>query len=188
VLPRRHDTVRHMRVTFPVRLIFLCVLFTAGTALFVHPLAAAPEEATLPMIIAAYEQLKPHVMTRASEIREARKRGAGVSSGQTLEVRKEIADLVKMLRRFDKDHLRAAKGAKTYPDRTKILKLFHTCDMMLRLLDAETKSIDFQVLGLKYEEMWKQAENSQAPETADKPVEETQRGSPEETPVQRLGR
>ena len=49
----------HTRVTFPVRLIFLCVLFTAGTALFVHPLAAAPEEATLPMIIAAYEQFKP---------------------------------------------------------------------------------------------------------------------------------
>ena len=175
-----------MHVTLSVRL-FLCLLSTAWLAIFVHPLSAAPEEPTLPKIIHAYDQLKPHVMTRAGEIREARKRGEGVSSSQTLEVRKEIADLVRMLRRFNKDHLRAAKGAKTYPDRTKILRLFHTCDMMLRLLDAETKSSDFQLLGLKYEEMWKQAESVQTLE-ADNPTEDTQRGSPEETPVQRLGR
>jgi arginine/lysine/ornithine decarboxylase len=97
-------------------------------------------------------------MALATDIREARKIDQVIESGKVLLVRKDVGELVKTLRRYDKNHLRAAKGAKTYPDREKILRLFHVCDAIHRLLEAETKATDFQMLGLKYEEMWKQAD------------------------------
>jgi hypothetical protein len=128
---------------------------------FVQPLSVAgvmTDSPTLDTIISEYDSLKPKVMALASDIREARKAGQAIESGKVLLVRKDVGELVKTLRRYDKNHLRAAKGVKTYPDREKILRLFHVCDAIHRLLDAETKATDFQMLGLKYEEMWRQAD------------------------------
>lgn len=113
---------------------------------------------TLDAILSEYSGLKPKVMALAAEIREARKNGQAIESGKILLVRREVSEFVKQLRRYDKDHLRAAKGVKTYPDREKILRLFHVSDAIHRLLEAETKSIDFQMLGVKYEDLWKQAD------------------------------
>jgi hypothetical protein len=43
------------------------------------------------------------------------------------------------------------------------------CDAIHRLLEAETKATDFQMLGLKYEETWKQADAALADnQTADR--------------------
>jgi hypothetical protein len=114
--------------------------------------------ATLDTILSEYSGLKPKVMALAAEIREARKNGQAIESGKILLVRREVSEFVKQLRRYDKDHLRAAKGVKTYPDREKILRLFHVSDAIHRLLEAETKSTDFQMLGVKYEDLWKQAD------------------------------
>ncbi|HET7057601.1 MAG TPA: hypothetical protein VFI05_02650 [Nitrospiraceae bacterium] len=128
---------------------------------FVQPLSTASaitDNPTLETIVSEYDRLKPKVMALATDIREARKTGQVIESGKVLLVRKDVGELVKTLRRYDKDHLRAAKGAKTYPDREKILRLFHVCDAIHRLLEAETKATDFQMLGLKYEEMWRQAD------------------------------
>lgn len=128
---------------------------------FVQPLSTASaitDNPTLETIVSEYDRLKPKVMALATDIREARKTGQAIESGKVLLVRKDVGELVKTLRRYDKDHLRAAKGAKTYPDREKILRLFHVCDAIHRLLEAETKATDFQMLGLKYEEMWRQAD------------------------------
>ena len=119
---------------------------------------AMTDSPTLDTIVSEYDSLKPKVMALAADIREARKVGQAIESGKVLLVRKDVGELVKTLRRYDKNHLRAAKGVKTYPDRQKILRLFHVCDAIHRLLDAETKATDFQMLGLKYEETWKQAD------------------------------
>jgi hypothetical protein len=127
----------------------------------IQPLSAASASAdspTLEMILSEYHKLKPHVLALTTDIRDARKTGQAIESGKILLVRKDIGELVKTIRRYDKDHLRAAKGVKSYPDRQKILRLFHVCDAIHRLLDAETKATDFQMLGLKYEETWKQAD------------------------------
>jgi hypothetical protein len=138
----------------------------------IHPLSAANASAdspTLDMIVSEYHRLKLHVLALTTDIREARKIGQAIESGKVLLVRKDIGDLVKTIRRYDKDHLRAAKGVKTYPDRQKILRLFHVCDAIHRLLEAETKATDFQMLGLKYEETWKQADAALADnQTADR--------------------
>lgn len=130
--------------------------------LVVPPALDAADNMTLDTVLSNYESLKPHVMTLTGDIREARKDGRAIDPGKILLVRKELSDFVKMLRRYDKDHLRAAKGVKTYPDRDKILRLFHVSDAIYRWLEAETKSTDFQILGLKYEEMWKQADGALA--------------------------
>jgi hypothetical protein len=113
---------------------------------------------TLDAILSEYSGLKPKIMALTAEIREARKNGQAIESGRILLVRREVSEFVKQLRRYDKDHLRAAKGVKTYPDRDKILRLFHVSDAIHRLLEAETKSTDFQMLGVKYEDLWKQAD------------------------------
>src|SRR5438067_4191844 len=105
---------------------------------FIQPLSTAgamTDSPTLDTIIAEYNSLKPKVMALAADIREARKVGQAIESGKVLLVRKDVGELVKTLRRYDKDHLRAAKGVKTYPDREKILRLFHVCDAIHRLLD-----------------------------------------------------
>lgn len=113
---------------------------------------------TLEAILSEYSSLKPKVTALATDIREARKNGQAMESGKILLVRRDVSEFVKRLRRYDKDHLRAAKGVKTYPDREKILRLFHASDAIHRLLEAETKSTDFQMLGVKYEDMWKHAD------------------------------
>jgi hypothetical protein len=126
-----------------------------------EPLSAATsdtESPTIDSVFLQYENLKPKVTALASDIRDARKEGRSIESGRILLVRKEVGDFVKALRRYDKDHLRAAKGAKTYPDREKLLRLFHISDAVHRWIEAETKATDFQILGLKYEDMWKQAD------------------------------
>ncbi|MBA3754457.1 MAG: hypothetical protein H0X01_10050 [Nitrospira sp.] len=147
----------------------MCLLF------FIHPLsvvnaATAPpnvtNSSTLDSILSEYSGLKPKVMALAQDIREARKNGQGIESGKILLVRREVSEFVKQLRRYDKDHLRAAKGVKTYPDREKILRLFHASDAIYRLLEAETRSTDFQMLGVKYEDMWKQADAALAGDQA----------------------
>jgi uncharacterized protein with von Willebrand factor type A (vWA) domain len=131
---------------------------------FIQPLSAVSaatnttNSATLEAILSEYSGLKPKVMALAADIREARKNGHAIESGKILLVRREVSEFVKQLRRYDKDHLRAAKGVKTYPDREKILRLFHASDAIHRLLEAETKSTDFQMLGVKYEDMWKHAD------------------------------
>lgn len=128
---------------------------------FIHPLSASSaitDSPTLDTIISEYDRLKPKVMALTADIRDARKIGQAIESGKVLLVRKDLGELVKTLRRYDKDHLRAAKGVKTYPDREKVLRLFHVCDAVHRLLEAETKATDFQMLGLKYEELWRQAD------------------------------
>lgn len=173
-----------MRVTSAARAALVCALLLANLGFFALP-SVASEEPTLAAILAEYDRVKPGVHALTDEIRESRKAGAASISGKTLEVRKQIGDLVKRLRQFDKEHLRASKGARTYADRSTILKLFHTCDAMLRLIDAETKSTDFQLLGLKYEEMWKQADTAL---TGGQLSDVERRGTQEEFPVQRLGR
>lgn len=131
---------------------------------FIQPLSvlsaatAATDRLGLDTILSEYESLKPKIMALAVDIREARKNGQAIESGKILLVRREVSEFVKRLRRYDKDHLRASKGTKTYPDREKILRLFHASDAIHRLLEAETKSTDFQMLGVKYEDMWKQAD------------------------------
>lgn len=128
---------------------------------FIHPLSASSaitDSPTLDTIVSEYDRLKPKVMALTADIRDARKIGQAIESGKVLLVRKDLGELVKTLRRYDKDHLRAAKGVKTYPDREKVLRLFHVCDAIHRLLEAETKATDFQMLGLKYEELWRQAD------------------------------
>lgn len=128
---------------------------------FIHPLSASSaitDSPTLDTIISEYDRLKPKVMALTADIRDARKVGQAIESGKVLLVRKDLGELVKTLRRYDKDHLRAAKGVKTYPDREKVLRLFHVCDAVHRLLEAETKATDFHMLGLKYEELWRQAD------------------------------
>ena len=128
---------------------------------FIHPLSASSaitDSPTLDTIVSEYDRLKPKVMALTADIRDARKVGQAIESGKVLLVRKDLGELVKTLRRYDKDHLRAAKGVKTYPDREKVLRLFHVCDAIHRLLEAETKATDFQMLGLKYEELWRQAD------------------------------
>ena len=145
---------------------------------FIQPLSAvsaasdAPRtmnSSTLDTILAEYSGLKPKVMALAADIREARKNGQAIESGKILLVRREVSEFVKRLRRYDKDHLRAAKGVKTYPDREKILRLFHASDAIHRLIEAETKSTDFQMLGVKYEDLWKQADTALAgDQTADR--------------------
>ena len=133
---------------------------------FIQPLYAvsgtaatkATNSPTLDVILSEYSGLKPKIMALAADIREARKNGQAIESGKILLVRRDVSEFVKRLRRYDKDHLRAAKGVKTYPDREKILRLFHASDAIHRLLEAETKSSDFQMLGVKYEDMWKQAD------------------------------
>ena len=128
---------------------------------FIHPLSASSaitDSPTLDTIISEYDRLKPKVMALTADIRDARKIGQAIESGKVLLVRKDLGELVKTLRRYDKDHLRAAKGVKTYPDREKVLRLFHVCDAVHRLLEAETKATDFHMLGLKYEELWRQAD------------------------------
>lgn len=126
------------------------------------PAVSAATEArngsTLDAVLAEYSGLKPKVLALAAAIREARKNGQAIESGKILLVRREVSEFVKRLRRYDKEHLRAAKGVKTYPDREKILRLFHASDAIHRLLEAEMKSTDFQMLGVKYEDMWKQAD------------------------------
>jgi hypothetical protein len=134
---------------------------------FIHPVSAvdaasaatdATNSSTLDAILSEYSGLKPKVMALAADIREARKNGHALEPGKILLVRRDVSEFVKRLRRYDKDHLRAAKGVKTYPDREKILRLFHASDAIHRLLEAETKSTDFQMLGVKYEDMWKLAD------------------------------
>ena len=133
---------------------------------FIQPLYAvsgtaatnATNSPTLDVILSEYSGLKPKIMALAADIREARKNGRAIESGKILLVRRDVSEFVKRLRRYDKDHLRAAKGVKTYPDRENILRLFHASDAIHRLLEAETKSSDFQMLGVKYEDMWKQAD------------------------------
>lgn len=142
-------------VAFSLLLSFLSII---------HPLSpvaaatAAANSVTLSTIVSNYEEFKPKVRALVAEIREARKVGQRIDSGKVLLVRKDLGDLVKTLRRYDKDHLRAAKGAKTYPDREQILRLLHASDLIHRLIEAETKATDFQMLALKYEETWGQAE------------------------------
>jgi hypothetical protein len=141
---------------------FMCLLS------FIHPLSAVnaatavtntTNSPTLEAILSEYSSgLKPKVIALAADIREARKNGQAMESGKILLVRRDVSEFVKRLRRYDKDHLRAAKGVKTYPEREKILRLFHASDAIYRLLEAETKSTDFQMLGVKYEDMWKQAD------------------------------
>ena len=133
---------------------------------FIQPLYAvsgtaatnATNSPTLDAILSEYSGLKPKIMALAADIREARKNGRAIESGKILLVRRDVSEFVKRLRRYDKDHLRAAKGVKTYPDRENILRLFHASDAIHRLVEAETKSSDFQMLGVKYVDMWKQAD------------------------------
>lgn len=141
------------------RVSLVCLLF------FMQPLSAssadtagATSSPTLDAILSEYHGLKPKVTTLVDDIREARQNGQAIESGKILLVRRDVSEFVKRLRRYDKDHLRAAKGVKTYPDREKILRLFHTSDAIQRLIEAETKSTDFQMLGRKYEDTWKQAD------------------------------
>ena len=134
----------------------------------VYPLSAvsaataAADNMTLNGIVSEYDRLKPKIIALVADIREARKVGHPIESGQILLVRKEVGEFIKTLRRYDKDHLRAAKGVKTYPDREKIVRLFHISDLIHRLIEAETKATDFQMLGLKYEETWEQADAARA--------------------------
>jgi hypothetical protein len=140
---------------------FVCVLSVIYPLSEVNATTAATNainSPTLEAILSEYSDLKPKVMALAADIREARKNGHAMESGKILLVRRDVSEFVKRLRRYDKDHLRAAKGVKTYPDREKILRLFHASDAIHRLLEAETKSTDFQMLGVKYEDMWKQAD------------------------------
>lgn len=167
-----------MHLSIVARAILVCTVFLTCFGVFASS-AATVEEVTPASILADYERMKPAVVTLTNEIRDARKTGGASVSGRTLETRKKIGDFVKTLRRFDKEQLRASKGAKTYPERSTILKLFHACDVMLRLIDAETKSADFQMLGLKYEEMWKQANASLK---GNPQAEEAQQGIQEEPP------
>ncbi len=151
----------HTRVTMMTKAMLIALVPWLWLVLFVQPLSAAnvaPDSLTLDAILNEYESLKPKVMALATAIREARRSGQAIESGKILLVRKDAGDFLKRLRRYDKDHLRAAKGVKTYTDREKVLRLFHISDAIYRLLEAETKATDFQMLGLKYEEMWKQAD------------------------------
>jgi uncharacterized protein with von Willebrand factor type A (vWA) domain len=146
------------------RAILIALASLACLLSFIQPLSeasaatAATNSSRLDAIFSEYSGLKPKVTALAADIREARKNGQAIESGKILLVRREISEFVKQLRRYDKDHLRAAKGVKTYPDREKILRLFHASDAIHRLLEAEMKSTDFQMLGVKYEDMWKQAD------------------------------
>jgi hypothetical protein len=136
----------------------VCLLFFIQPLSVVSVATAAMNSPTLDAILSEYSGLKPKVMALTADIRDARKNGQAIGSGKILLVRREVSEFVKRLRRYDKDHLRAAKGVKTYPDREKILRLFHASDAIHRLLEAETKSTDFQMLGVKYEDMWKHAD------------------------------
>lgn len=144
------------RAALPPFLLLVTLLLTTAA------LAADIDDRTLTSVFSQYENLKPTVTALVGDIREARKEGRSVEQGKVLLVRKQIGDFVKALRRYDKDHLRAAKGAKTYPDREKVVRLFHITDAIHRWIDAETKAADFQLLGLKYEDMWKQADGALA--------------------------
>ena len=134
----------------------------------IHPLSSVPaataaaDSITLSAIVSEYDELKPKVRALVADIRDARKIGQRIESGKVLLVRKDLGDLVKILRRYDKDHLRAAKGVKTYADREHILRLLHVSDLIHRLIEAETKATDFQMLAQKYEETWEQAEAARA--------------------------
>ena len=151
-----------MTMSMTVRLVALSLLLSLPS--IIHPLSsalaatAAADSMTLSAIVSQYDELKPKVRALVADIREARKAGQRIESGKVLLVRKDLGDLVRTLRRYDKDHLRAAKGAKTYPDREHILRLLHASDLIHRLIEAETKATDFQMLALKYEEAWGQAE------------------------------
>ena len=137
----------------------------------IQPLSAASASAdspTLEMIVSEYHRLKPHILALTTDIRDARKIGQAIESGKFCSSERTSENWSKRSGEYDKDHLRAAKGVKTYPARQKILRLFHVCDAIHRLLDAETKATDFQMLGLKYEETWKQADAALADnQTAD---------------------
>jgi len=151
-----------MTMSMTVRLVALGLLLSLPA--IIHPLSSvraatvAADSMTLSAIVSQYDELKPKVRALVADIREARKAGQRIESGKVLLVRKDLGDLVRTLRRYDKDHLRAAKGAKTYPDREHILRLLHASDLIHRLIEAETKATDFQMLALKYEEAWGQAE------------------------------
>lgn len=150
-----------MRVVARVFVVCL-LLFTPPLSARSADRAGATTSPTLDAILSEYHGLKPKVVTLVDDIRQARKNGQTVESGKILLVRRDVSEFVKRLRRYDKDHLRAAKGVKTYPDREKILRLFHASDAIHRLIEAEAKSVDFLMLGLKYEDMWKQADTAMA--------------------------
>jgi hypothetical protein len=154
----QHEIIMSTKVILITLISFVCVLSLIHPPPAVNASTEANKSSTFDAIFSEYSGLKQKVLALAADIREARKNGRAIEPGKILLVRREVSEFVKRLRRYDKDHLRAAKGVKTYPDREKILRLFHASDAIHRLLEAETKSTDFQMLGVKYEDMWRQAD------------------------------
>jgi len=133
----------------------LCLVWIASTAV------VSAQPTTPAHFVSEYHELVKKATPLLEEIRAARQRGELIKRDDVLLMRKAVSDLIRKVRKYDQDHVLAArrKGL-AYDERSEILTVLRACDGMNRVLDAEIKVNDWLQLVRRYEDSWKQAEQA----------------------------
>jgi hypothetical protein len=110
-------------------------------------------------LVSEYDDLAVKANALIEEFREVRKTGTVPDREKGLLLRREVGELMKKVRRYDREHALAATRRKVpYEDRPHVLNVLKACDQMQGTLEIEMKANDFLQLGMRYEQKWRDAD------------------------------
>ena len=110
-------------------------------------------------LVSEYDDLAVKANALIEEFREIRKTGAVPAREKGLLLRRAVGELMKKVRRYDREHALAATRRKVpYEDRPQVLKVLKACDQMQGTLEIEMKANDFLQLAIRYEQKWREAD------------------------------
>lgn len=136
----------------------IVVLAMITVVLLSHSAFAAPA-VTVDGLISEYDDLAVKANALIEEFRELRKAGGVPDREKGLLLRRAVGELMKKVRRYDREHALAASRRKVpYEDRPHVLNILKAVDQMQGTLEIEMKANDFLQLGIRYEQKWRDAD------------------------------
>jgi hypothetical protein len=138
-----------------------CVMFTVG--MMAISLVSQASFASPPVqvvdLVSEYDDLAVKANALIEEFREIRKAGTVPDREKGLMLRRAVGELMKKVRRYDREHaLAAARRKVPYEDRPHVLNVLKAVDQMQGTLEIEMSANDFLQLGMRYEQKWREAD------------------------------
>jgi hypothetical protein len=138
-----------------------CVMFAVGMMVIslVSQTSLASPPVQIDNLVSEYDDLAVKANALIEEFREIRKAGTVPDREKGLLLRRAVGELMKKVRRYDREHaLAAARRKVPYEDRPHVLNVLKACDQMQGTLEIEMKANDFLQLGMRYEQKWREAD------------------------------
>jgi len=137
------------------RALGICTIFIALWS----PATFASPPVQVDSLVLEYDDLAVKANALIEEFRDARKAGTMPDRDKGLLLRRAVSDLIKKVRRYDREHALAATRRKVpYEQRSHVLNVLKACDHMQGTLEIEMKANDFLQLAVRYEQKWRDAD------------------------------